>query len=353
MHLPTRPIHPRLASWLLVGAFGAGAALVAIGCGADDPPPVETPPVEVDAFLAACARMDACAADGGAPIGINACYSLVHTIEPWRAVLGPRDKATLAALDCKLGAKDCAAMRACEPKASDFVDFCKEKVFGDHCSGDTLVVCDSGTSEPLIAVDCAANGLVCGEQYGADCGIERCNYDEAKSKCDGDTLVECSPAGVIVRKDCRTDNNLVIVTTQDKQDILYTLAGEACGIDNKDFKGEYACIGTGAACDTFQQRCDGAVLETCTGGYIARRDCAALDPGGMSCGTIQSGPLAGALDCGPLDSPCTPEADEACDDGTISFCALTKPEELDCRALGFSGCKTAQQGERVVAYCVP
>ncbi|UQA56881.1 hypothetical protein [Polyangium aurulentum] len=344
---------PRLASWLLVGALGAGITLVAVGCGVDDPAPVENPPVEVDAFLAACARMDACASEeGGAPIGINTCHSLVH-LEAWRSVLGPRNKAMLSALDCKLAAKDCAAMRACEPKVSDFVDFCKEKVFGDHCSGNTLVVCDDGTSAPVIAVDCAANGLVCGEQYGAGCGIEPCNYDETKSKCEGDTLVECSPAGVIVRKDCRTDNELVVLTTQDKQDILYTIAGEACGIDNKDFKGEYKCIGKGAPCDKFQQQCDGTVLETCTGGYISRRDCAALDPGGMSCGTIQSGPFAGTLDCGPLDSPCTPEESEACEDGTISFCALTKPEKLDCRALGFSGCKTAQQGERVVAYCTP
>nr|UZH23208.1 hypothetical protein [myxobacterium MSr12020] len=342
----------RLASWLLVGALGAGTSLLAIGCVTEDPPPVETPPAEVDAFLAACARMDACAADGGAPIGINACYSLVH-LEAWRSVLGPRDKALLSALDCKLAAKDCAAMRACEPKLTDFVDFCKEKVFGDHCSGDTLVVCDDGTSEPVAAVDCAANGLVCGEQFGAGCGIEKCTYGETKSKCDGDTLVECNAAGVVVRKDCRTDNELVVLTTQDKQDILYTIAGEACGIDNKDFKGEYRCIGKGAACDKFQQKCDGTVLETCTGGYISRRDCAALEPSGMSCGTIQSGPFAGTLDCGPLDSPCTPEANEACADGTISFCGLTQPGKLDCRALGFSGCQTAQQGERVVAYCTP
>lgn len=339
-------------AFLLAGASILGAGLLAAGCSDDERPHVTPPPVEVDDFLEACARIDACAEEGGERIGLNGCYARAQ-LRAWRAVLSARDKALIAAMDCKLAAKDCAGVRACEPAVSSFVDFCKEKVFGDHCSGDTLVVCDDGTSEPLIAVDCAANGQVCNEQYGAGCGLERCVYGEVKAKCEGDTLVACSPAGVITRSDCRVDNTMVVVTDAMKNDIVYTLAGEVCGVDNKDFKGESACVGKGEACDKFQQRCDGTVLETCTGGWMSRRDCAALEPGGMSCGIIQNGPLAGAYDCGPIDSPCTPDADESCDDGTIGFCALTAPSSLDCKALGYGGCATEKQGERVVAYCTP
>jgi hypothetical protein len=307
---------------------------------------------DVDAFLASCARVDACAASDAERIGVNGCYAL-RELRPWRAVLGAVDKVTLEAFECKLAAESCDDIRACEPALEPFTEFCAEKVYGDHCAGNTWVVCDDGTSEPLAAVDCGAAGLVCGEQFGAGCGLERCEYGVTKTKCDGDTLIECAAAGVVVHTDCRVDNTLVVLTNAEHEDILYTIAGEVCGVDNKDFKGEYRCIGAGAPCSEFAQRCDGTVLETCTGGYVSRRDCGDLDPAGMSCGFFAEGPLAGAMTCGAVDTPCSAGDDESCDDGIISLCALTRPAQLDCRALGYAGCETGHRHGRRIAWCTP
>ena len=302
--------------------------------------------LEIDPALADCLRINACEADGGTPMGLQAC--LAHKLSvPWSwATVGPQ-RTLLAAMECKLAAVDCEGVRACTPAVEQFGSACKDIPGGDLCQGDVWVFCDE-LGAPLVAMDCAAAGLSCNQDIWAGCGAEPCQFGVSQPSCDGDALVECSPAGFVVRVDCPSQYNLVRVSGKDSEEV-YSIAGETCGYDMQ--RGALGCVGTGAACDFFSQRCDGDVLETCAGGKVARRDCAAVDPAGQGCGFVQSGQFAGAAACGLLPSACDLSADESCVDGEIGYCDWGLPATLDCAAVGYGGCTSATQGERSVAYC--
>lgn len=314
----------------------------------DTAAPTTGAPPELDPRVSECLRINACEADGGAPMGLQAC--LGHALDvPWLWASVGSTRVDVLAMDCKLAADDCAGVRACTPALAGFAAACTDKAGTSLCVADTWVVCDD-LGAPLRAMDCGAAGLACDVDIWAGCGLEPCEYGVTEPSCDGDVLVACEPSGFMTRVDCPTQYNYVKVSGPNGEE-TYSIAGETCGYD--EMRGELGCIGTGADCGFFSQTCDGATLETCAGGKLARRDCAALSPGGQGCGFIQSGPFAGAASCGLVDTACDLGADETCAAGQLGFCDWNTPGTVDCLAAGYSGCATAQQGARTVAFCTP
>lgn len=303
----------------------------------------------VDPYVAACARIDACATATTPHIGMNGCYRLL-TAAPFERSLDAKERAQLENLKCKLAAKTCTDVRACDKPVADYAAFCQQKEGGDHCSGNVHVVCDDNTFAPVAAVDCAAGGEICGGDSGffSGCGIQACTPGETAPTCAGDVLTECQGTGVTKKIDCKTANQLILVKPAGKR----TIAGTTCGLDQN---AENNCIGGGAECTGFAQRCDGTVLETCAGGKLSRRDCATVAPAGQGCVTLADGPdrIVGALGCGPVNPTCKETDNETCDSATsvIGFCALTGPKTVDCKALGYAGCKTTTVEGRVTASC--
>lgn len=307
-----------------------------------------------------CARIDACLGADGAR-GVSDCQD-VAMLRPWRELLGASEALELQTFECEIAARDCAGVRACRPAPAQFASLCSsDTTKTEHCVGNTVVACDELTSGVLGAVDCTGTGEVCGEgPLGARCGLARCNQDTTTARCEGDTLVHCTDAGVLLRSDCRNTNDLVVLTVASDagppHDEYVTIAGETCGQDA--MKGALNCIGTGAACNDFEQRCDGTVLETCSGGKKARRDCANETPGGMTC-VSNPVPNASPSMCGAsANAACSISDAETCVDGKIGYCAVSTKATVDCRALGFGGCSTRRSisiagQERTVAYCTP
>lgn len=322
-------------------------------CGGSDPEMMNNnpPPPELDPLVAECLRINACEAEGGEPMGMQAC--LAHPLDAqWTwATVGPA-RLDLTALECKLAAKDCAAVRACTPPKASFAAPCAENPLADFCDGDTWVFCDE-LGAPLRAMNCAAAGLSCHKDIWAGCGKEPCQFGVTKPACapdDADVLVECDASGYLRRIDCRTQYNMVNINSPDGEKKI-TIAGETCGFDPQ--RGDIACIGKGEDCSFFSQACNGDVLETCAGGKIGRRNCAALEPEGQGCGFVQSGQFSGGAACGIVEGSCDMGADESCDGGKATFCSYGTKATVDCKLHGFGGCATAKLGERTVAYCAP
>lgn len=308
----------------------------------------ESGEVALDPRLAACLRVNACEAEGGTPIGLQVC--LGHALDlPWLWASVGVQRLGVEAIACKLAADDCAAVRACTPALEGFVADCEDAAGMGVCAGDTWVYCDD-LGAPLAALDCAAAGLSCNVDIWAGCGSEPCEFAATEASCDGDTLVECNAAGFLDRIDCKTAYNLVRVHGMDGDEV-FSIAGETCGYD--EMRGANGCVGTGEACDFFSQTCDGDTLETCAGGKLGRRDCAAQEPAGQGCGYMQAGPFAGAASCGLVAPACDLGADESCEAGVIDFCDWDSPGSVDCLAAGYGGCAEAMLGSRRVAYCTP
>ena len=305
-------------------------------------------PNEVDPRVAECLRIDACEADGGTPIGVQAC--LAHALDlPWLWASTGAQRLSIEALECKLAASDCETVRACTPALDSFDALCVENAGGDACDGDTWVLCDP-LGEPLAALDCAAAGLSCNKDIWAGCGTDICEFGVTAPSCAGDTLVQCAPSGFLQEIDCATQYNYVSVHGQ-RGDETFAIAGTTCGMD--EMMSALGCIGEGDPCSFFEQSCDGDVLTTCAGGALAQRDCSALDPDGQSCGYWTEGPVAGAATCGYVEPACSLDADETCDAGVIGFCAWNESATVDCLAQGYAGCATTELAGRTIAHCTP
>lgn len=302
----------------------------------------------VDPYVAACARIDACAAATTPKIGMNGCYALL-TAEPFGRVLFAAERARIENLKCKLAATTCAGVRACDKPAADYTAFCQTAEGGEHCSGNVHVVCDDDTFAPVMANDCAAAGGVCGEaNFQAGCGKAACDPETATSSCNGNVLSECTQWGVTRDTDCATANDIILI----KPLGLRTIASTVCG---DGFDGNKACVADGAECTGLNGRCDGTVLETCSMGKLARRDCSKVSPAGQGCVTLTDVPdrIQGALGCGPVNPACKTTDNETCDiaTGVIGYCGLTEAKTVDCKALGYAGCKTTTVEGRVTAGC--
>lgn len=302
----------------------------------------------IDPRVADCLRIAACEADGGTPIGVQAC--LAHALDvPWTWASTGTQRLDVDAMSCKLAAADCDTVRACTPAIDDYAKLCSENAGTDLCDGDTWVFCDF-EGAPIAAMDCAAAGLACNRDIWAGCGTEACEFGVTEPACDGDVLVQCAPSGFLQEIDCATQYNYVHVNGKEGEEV-YSIAGQTCGFDS--MMSALGCVGTGEPCGFFEQSCEGDVLQTCAGGSLSGRDCSSLDPAGQSCGFWQSGPFAGAATCGYVDPPCELDADETCTDGRIDYCEYDHTASVDCIAEGWSGCTTADLDGRTIAYCTP
>jgi hypothetical protein len=325
------------------GGDGGGSTAGSGGTGGGEP--------AIDPFLEKCLWIDACEADGGAPMGVEACLASAYETQ-WGWASAGFGELLLGVMECRLQAEDCATERACAPDPGIFDDLCADVPGTDFCEGDVWVICDP-EGAGAAALDCSARGESCGTDFFSGCGIERCSIVDDPSSCDDDdpnVLLTCTGAGFVKRVDCATQNNFVFINSPEGEEV-YTIAGEVCGPDEA-MGGAMGCVGTGDDCDFFGQACDGDVMETCAGGKLGRRDCSALDPEGQSCGFVQQGSFAGGVACGAVEPPCElVEGDETCDDGVLSFCGYAGAETLDCAAAGYAGCDTATRGGRTIAFC--
>jgi hypothetical protein len=302
-------------------------------------------------LLENCLRINACEADGGRPLGLQAC--LAHPLDQaWAWASTGADLMNIEILDCKLAAKDCATVRACSPDVTPYAAQCADMGGQDFCDGDRWVIC-SDQGAPLLGLDCAARGETCHKAFWAGCGQTPCKAGESPSTCDPQdphVLLECDGAGFLRRVDCRTQTAYVSVHATDG-DHRYSIAGETCGYDT--MRSADGCIGTGEACTQFSQKCEGEVLVTCAGGQLGHRDCAALSPQGQGCGFIQTGTFGGLAACGLVNPACGVDDDETCEGGVISFCNLQEKSTLDCTGAGYKGCAQGTLGSRQIAYCTP
>ncbi len=314
------------------------------GDGGDD-----VPVGPADDIMKACARIDACSASTAARIGMNGCYRLL-TIAPFAHSLDGKERAQLENLQCKLAATSCAEVEACDRPLTDFNAFCAQAEGFDYCSKNIHFVCEG--TKAVAAVDCSAMGKICGaDEFGssAACGLAPCDPFEfpAPTSCNGNVLTQCQYPGLTQEIDCTKAAEYVPVKGKGN----VTVAGTVCG----QFGEDYACIGEGADCGPPSQKCDGTVLETCARGKLARRDCAAVLPEGQSCVVLEDVPdgIQGVYGCGPVNPTCKTTDNESCNPstGVIGFCGLTGPKKIDCKELGYAGCKTTTVDGRVTAAC--
>lgn len=304
-------------------------------------------------YLAKCLWIDSCEADGGTPLGVEACLATVYETQWGWASTGLGELA-LGVTECRMQAEDCETERACAPAPSLYDDVCADVPGTDLCDGDVWVICDP-EGAGLAALDCSARGQVCGTDFFAGCGdpAETCHIGETAPSCDDDdpnVLLTCTGAGFVKRVDCTTQNNFVFINSPDGE-MRFTIAGETCGPDIR-MGGDMGCVGNGADCEFFSNECDGDVMVTCAGGNLGRRDCSELSPAGQSCGYVQDGPFGGGTACGPVEPECVlTDGDESCNEGVITFCGYAGTETVDCVAAGYAGCDSSTSGGRTIAYC--
>lgn len=324
------------------GGGGAGAGDVGGngGTGGGGGEPGLAPEVEQ------CLFVNACQADGGEPVGMQACIGHFYERQ-WHWASTGQYRLEMEKMDCRLAATDCEGVLACDTVAADFDAECAATPGETLCVEDTWVLCDfKGVA--TAAFDCSAASLSCNKDIWAGCGSETCTFGETQSTCDGDTLVVCDASGFLQPVDCTKENNFVLVHGKEG-DLPTTIAGEVCGDD--PMMGSKGCIGQGEACDFFSQECDGDTLITCAGGQLATRDCAAQSPEGQSCGFITEGPFGGGAACGILESSCDATDDDTCEGGVVTFCAQGRSQSITCADAGFTGCATSTAGDRTIAYC--
>jgi hypothetical protein len=265
------------------------------------------------------------------------------------ALPGINDKSTELALQrsiiaCALQAKDCTALMACVKATPDQQAACASAGGHNTCVGQVLVECTSGPGTP-DAFDCGKAGLVCGAG-GSDgeCGRAACDPAQKSQWCEGDLRVSCDDAKVEQVRDCRYSSEHHCAAEADGGFQCKPAYGGTCAL----IDGVASCVGTGAACDekTYEPRCDGSTLVSCRGGKESRYDCKMFDAS-LSCG-LSYNDMLGCV----MGTECQLESPETCEDGKVGFCIAGKKFEVDCKALGLSGCTTAAKDQSVVARCV-
>lgn len=295
-----------------------------------------------------CLFVNACEADGGEPIGMQACLAHYYEKQWHWASYGPY-RLQMEAMECRLAATDCAGVRACDATPADFDASCAATPGETLCVDDTWVICDF-EGKATDAFDCSAAGQSCNKDIWAGCGTEACTFGSPNScdENDPDVLVLCSPAGFVERVDCSRENNFVLINSPEGE-LRATIAGETCGDD--PMLGTKGCVGLGEACDFFSQECQGDTLVTCAGGALGHRDCATQEPPGQSCGFVTEGPFAGGAACGIVESACDPTGAESCESGVVSFCAQGLAQSVSCTEAGFTGCAEGTLNGQTIAYC--
>lgn len=292
-----------------------------------------------------CVLASTCTFDDGTHVGVgDTCNSLTLLESMSSAGQGTDARLARANLGCLKKATSCDDIFSCLKASEDEEAVCAEADGDQRCSGDVLVECEDDLDATPDAFDCKAAGLVCGELDGdAACGLAACDPDTDAPYCDGDLLVECDGAGVLVSQDCGFYLGLSCTLES-----CQTRAGGVCGTDPQ---GVIACVGDGEACDrdTFENRCDGTVMVTCNRGKESRLDCKALHPD-LTCRIDTDNGMA---ECQPAKNECRIDGDDSCQEGVITTCMMGEITEVDCTRHGHTGCATTREGTRTIAYCVP
>lgn len=197
---------------------------------------------------------------------------------------------------------------------------------GKGCDGNTAFQCSDGFK---FTADCTKLGATC---FAADCKVlkpKSCDstYEEA---CVDGSPHSCWAGDERIGPKC-------------------TELGLAC---EKTLLG-VTCVGTGAACQSDSMSmltisfdegmsCDGAKLHACLNGKEAVRDCGEVGKG-FICQTMGTSFFCGqGAACDPTDKPAS-----SCNGDSVSLCNAGQVEEVDCKALGFTGCLASR------GVCIP
>jgi len=299
---------------MAVGALVAATLATLASCGArtplEDPPPLESPPID-SSIVDACARLVSC--DESA--GIGAC--LYAATRDGRIPWALEERWIFASCVDRAGG-DCAAVSRCQLGDMGPCPAGER----DHCDGSREVYCWGGD---LLVDDCADGSLLdtdpgatcfVGTDGATRCGFATCPTPAPPDHCEGNTEVTCDH-GVLERLTCSPG---------------------VCSMGSQGPR----CAGTGAPCT--QDRCDGDTLMQCLGRREQPFACDQL-PIPSVCGQgcaygvcpVSRCLPSSRLSCDPLSHV------DTCDGTRIVYCD-GQERTVDCAALGFTTCVAVPGG---------
>jgi len=305
-----------------------------------------------------CGKLSACVNDylgiGGcvADLAMESALSGLNKIfSSWYKVAANRNGG------CMLKAQDCAAVFACLNDGVAPAE-CSSSSYTEHCEGGKLLDCtEVGTTDSksyVFATSCSTLGQSCVE-YSSSSG-------KKKATCAGSNCT-VAPKPVVTCAGAKT--TLCSQGVQGTFDCGQMMATCAPG----EFD-DFPCVGTGAACTKGQvDTCNGTVATSCLNGKAWTFDCGKVGQVCKLTGSSGSGavPMVDMGSGAPMQDDAgsqstmiakcdKPDGDEWCDatSGIIHFPAIEGPATLDCKAMGFKGCKgPSSPGSSGSAACVP
>ena len=213
---------------------------------------------------------------------------------------------------------DCAAFRSCF--GGNDIALSGEYLDGT-CQGQ---VAQQGNN---LSFDCAAIGATCQSLVstaGAVCNHASCAGPTSVT-CNGSIASHCSFGGQFLEVDCAK-------------------SGRVCADGAPP--GAWPCVGTSDACMPGGTSCVGDTASYCAGGKLATFDC----QGTLFRTACSPSSLATEADppCKYKADTCLPAAD-SCSGTSIQLCVDGDFVDVDCKALGFTGCSPTTTG----AACTP
>ena len=207
-----------------------------------------------------------------------------------------------------------------------------------RCDGDTVERCDNGFLERF---DCAQRGLKClTNQEGA---LPTCSDPDAKTCVAAPGTTTCGSNGVT--SECSFDNEREIRGVR-CADLGMTCTAKGCqGMDGM------CPMTTPSSSITFAgTTCTGTKVAGCENGGRVAFDCGRHIIGAARQTTDDAG-LVGSAQCGIGTACVMSEIDNTrtCDGDSVVICNRGRIDRVDCRALGFTGCKVYESK----AICVP
>jgi len=268
------------------------------------------------------------------------CANLAWAQGRGRTSRTTEDRLRLAGFDCATAATTCAELHACFVPTTEQLARCTGTA-GYVCDGDVLIDCEQQELH-----QCGRGGLTCLEPspgFGA-CVDGTCDF-QGTARCDGDVVSMCSTTGQRRTWDCLAS----------EESCQFSSDGGAFTCDEPgspqtcvEVNGEPTCAGTGEACElgSFPPSCEGAVLVTCSSGFVGRRDCSALDQR-LTCGADSSGTPT----CRGAGTECDDTTPDECADGVITTCLFGYRTTIDCRSAGFPECFVSTIDSTAWARC--
>jgi len=265
---------------------------------------VMTAPFTADDVAKTCALVDACMQQSA-----NTCIrdAFGHGNGPWPVY------------SCMAkGTTGCAAFSSCTGYDYQIAPCNPSPLM--QCSGNNLEVCVPTTPSMKVTLDCQkVFGVGCknlsGSSQPAGCS-SGATCSGTTDYCKGSMMVSCASGVEVLTVSC-------------------ALTGMPCRDGNCAGPAE-PCLG-GSVCEA-----GNTVIAFCIGGYRARVKCSDLGPGFSCVSSSSTGARCQqATQCNPDTSPNT----ETCAGSKVELCSGGKMVQVDCTALGFSGCSAGR--------CVP